>query len=225
VEERIRTVYAARSDPEREQLGAGDRFIHEERDRAVAELLAESGLLPLGGRRVLEVGCGDGRVLALFRELGADEQLMAGIDLLPDRLARAAVELPRADLRVGSATELPWHDREFDIVLQFTMLSSVIEPDERRRCCKEMRRLLKPVKPGGAIMSYDFVWNPLNRDTRGVTRGELAELFPDARISGRRLTLIPPLARAVAPISTRVAEGLAKVPALRSHYLALLRFP
>jgi ubiquinone/menaquinone biosynthesis C-methylase UbiE len=221
VEERIRTVYAGRTDRERDQLSAGDQFIHEERDRAVAELIATAGI-DLARSRILEVGCGDGRVLALFRELGADERLLAGIDLLPDRLAKAAAQLPAAELREGSATSLPWDDASFDLVLQFTMLSSVIEDDERARCCSEMRRVLKP---GGVILSYDFTWNPLNRQTKGVSVDELRRQFPDAEITTRRLTLAPPLARAIAPLSAGAARTLAKLPFLRTHHLALLRLP
>lgn len=221
MEERIRTVYAGRTDRDRDALSAGDKFIHESRDRAVAELIASSGV-DLGSSKILEVGCGDGRVMSLFRELGADERLMAGIDLLPDKLEKARTELPEADLREGSATSLPWADERFDIVLQFTMLSSVIEDDERARCCAEMRRVLNP---GGAIVSYDFSWNPLNRQTKGVDLDDLCRLFPGVEITSQLLTLVPPLARVVAPLSVGAARTLERLPFLRTHYLALLRFP
>lgn len=203
-------------------MGAGDRFIHEHRDEAVAELVVDAGLQPLGERRLLEVGCGDGRVLSLFESLGGEQERMAGIDLLPEKINRAAAKLPRAELREGNAANLPWADESFDIVLQFTMLSSVLDGDERRRCCEEMRRVLKP---GGAIVSYDFIWNPLNRRTRGLGISELRRLFPGATIEARRLTLVPPLARLVAPLSTTLAGALESVPVLRTHYLALVRRP
>ena len=201
-------------------MGAGDRFIHEHRDEAVAELVVDAGLQPLGERRILEVGCGDGRVLSLFESLGGEQARMAGIDLLPEKINRAAAKLPRAELREGNAANLPWADESFDIVLQFTMLSSVLDGEERRRCSDEMRRVLKP---GGAIVSYDFIWNPLNRQTRGVGISELRRLFPGATIEARRLTLVPPLARLVAPLSTTLAGTLESLPFLRTHYLALVK--
>ena len=81
------------------------------------------------------------------------------------------------------------------------------------------------LKPGGAIVSYDFIWNPLNRRTRGLGISELRRLFPGATIEARRLTLVPPLARLVAPLSTTLAGALESVPVLRTHYLALVRHP
>ncbi|MPZ22588.1 MAG: methyltransferase domain-containing protein [Dehalococcoidia bacterium] len=219
-EARIRGVYAARHDPAVDSLGAGDRFIHEQRDAALASLLQDEGLAPLDSKRILEVGCGDGRVLGTLRQLGALEDGMAGIDLLDERVATASRCLPGADLRVGAAFALPWPDAYFDMVVQFTMVSSLLEAAERRATCNEMARVLAP---GGAILWYDFIWNPLNRETHGVTLGELRTLFPRARVEAQRLTLLPPLARVVAPLSSRVCRLLEQVPLLRTHYLAVVR--
>jgi ubiquinone/menaquinone biosynthesis C-methylase UbiE len=65
--------------------------------------------------RVLEVGCGTGRWLSLLRELGA--RVVAGLDASAEMLAQARTRLPSADLRVGSAEQLPWTDGAFDFVL------------------------------------------------------------------------------------------------------------
>jgi ubiquinone/menaquinone biosynthesis C-methylase UbiE len=73
----------------------------------------------LGGRRVLEIGCGDGRLTWLYaRRAGR----VAGIDLHADDLRVALIERP-ADL-VGAvhfaradALHLPFSGRSFDLAI------------------------------------------------------------------------------------------------------------
>ncbi|RME81612.1 MAG: SAM-dependent methyltransferase, partial [Zetaproteobacteria bacterium] len=50
-------------------------------------------------------------------------------------------------------------------------------------------------------------------------------LFPDMALTMRRVTLAPPLARAIAPVSPWLAYTLERaLPFLRTHALFLLRF-
>ena len=84
-----------------------------------------------------------------------------------------------------------------------------------------MRRVLRR---GGLILWYDFhVNNPRNADVRAVTRDEILALFPGCSARMQRLTLAPPLARAIAPHSRLVCELLSLVPFLRTHTLAAIR--
>ncbi len=71
------------------------------------------------GTRVLDVGCGSGELLALVHDLGGSA---AGADAAPGmvRLARRAA--PDADVRVADATQLPWPDAAFDVVLAVNAL-------------------------------------------------------------------------------------------------------
>src|SRR5262249_11122468 len=73
---RVRRVYhgyAERGRDEREWAAdhPGNRAMGEERTRVLAALLERSGRLPLGARRVLDLGCGDGDVLAGLVRWGA----------------------------------------------------------------------------------------------------------------------------------------------------------
>jgi ubiquinone/menaquinone biosynthesis C-methylase UbiE len=65
----------------------------------------------LDGRRVLDVGSGDGTLARQAAERGA---LVAGVDIAPEMTraaeARAADRSLDIDLRVGSATALPIED-------------------------------------------------------------------------------------------------------------------
>lgn len=67
----------------------GNRMILEERRKAFTGMLNGARWIPLGDRRVLEVGSGRGSELAWLLELGARPENLVGIDLLPHRVAAA----------------------------------------------------------------------------------------------------------------------------------------
>lgn len=198
-----------------------NRFLRQGQERALVAGLAEAGLLALTGRRGLEVGCGAGDWLDALERFGARREDLAGIDLDPERAERCARRLPGVDVRTGDASRLPWEDGRFDLVFQSTVFTSILDPGMRRGVAAEMRRVLKP---GGAILWYDFfVNNPSNPNVRGVGRREIAALFPGCRISLRRVTLAPPLARRLVPISWKLAVALESLRVLDTHYFGVIR--
>jgi SAM-dependent methyltransferase len=78
------------------------------------------------GRRILDVGCGDGGFCALAAERGAE---VNGLDVDPAAVARARRRLPRADLRVGLMEALPWADGSFDAVAGFNAFQYALDID------------------------------------------------------------------------------------------------
>lgn len=225
---RIATEYARRSreiPADRYQLtSAGPMFVRQATERAVVRALAATGMLPLAGRRVLEIGCGDGTWLLAFEAWGADRERLAGIDLLDDRVERARDRLsgPRAaDLHTGNATRLPWHGGSFDIVFQSMMLSSIVDSRMRRAVAAEAVRVLGP---DGRVISYDFcVDSPLNPRVRSVRRSELLRLFPGFEVHTRRAVIAPPVARRLAPISWTAAALVQATTLLNTQMVATLR--
>ncbi|MFI5611107.1 class I SAM-dependent methyltransferase [Amycolatopsis sp. NPDC051903] len=108
-----------------------------------------------GERRVLDLGCGDGALLAEFVKIGTTAP--AGIDLSAGELelARRRPELRTADLRQGRAQELPFGDSEFDAVVAHMTLMLMADLGA---VVAEVARVLKPrgvfaavVGGGGAI--------------------------------------------------------------------------
>jgi ubiquinone/menaquinone biosynthesis C-methylase UbiE len=195
-------------------------FIQQSIERALPRMLRESGVLPLAGRRVLDVGCGYGSWLADLETLGAERERLAGIDLFAERVEQARARLPGADIRQGDAAELPFEKASFDLVLQSMMFSSILDPSVQRRAAAEMSRVLAP---GGVILWYDFfVDNPRNPNVRGVSRRELQELFPGFSVRWRRVTLAPPLARALVPRLRPLASALQALRVLNTHAMATL---
>jgi ubiquinone/menaquinone biosynthesis C-methylase UbiE len=179
-------------------------------------------MLPLTGRSVLDVGCGEGAVLRDMLRYGASAADVSGVDLLPERVARARELTPGARIEVGDARELPFAEASQDVVLAFTLLSSVVDSAARSRVASEMMRV---TKPGGVVLVYDFWTNPTNRDVRPVRRAELRALFPGRPIAFRGTTLAPPLLRAVMglPGGWFASTALEMLPFLRTHYVALIR--
>ena len=223
--DRIRAEYARRQaeiPAERyEPTAPAELYMQQSKERAAAGFLRRAGLAPLGERRVLEVGCGTGGWLPTFERWGARPADMAGVDLLEADAEVASRRLPGADIRAGDASSLPWEDGGFDLVVQSTVFSSILDERMRRSVAGEMTRVLAP---GGAILWFDFfVDNPRNRSVRGVRKSALEGLFPGFEPAVRSIILAPPLARALAPRAGLAAEALERLRVLNTHLMALLR--
>jgi SAM-dependent methyltransferase len=197
------------------------RFAFSRLCAVVMEALRTAGKLPLTGRALADVGCGDGRWLLQFAEWGAAPEALFGIDLSEIRLAAARGRLPGASLVCGDARNLPWPDASFDVVTQFVVFSSILRPAVKRRIAAEMLRVLKP---DGAILWYDTrCRNPRNPNTRGIGASEIRGLFPSCELRLRSVTLAPPLARRVVPVSANAGALLERAPFLRTHYFGVIR--
>lgn len=220
--ERIRRSYAQRAEIPLDKYSCFEPAVLlkiQERERRMLEALAGAGRQNLSQARILEVGCGWGDVLHRFIGYGARPEHLHGIDLLAERTALARELGPNMNFVCGNGGALPYRDGVFDIAMQFTAFSSVLDRDMRVRMAKEMRRVLRP---SGMVLWYDFWLNPTNREVRGIRPAEVRALFPGCRYRFLRLTVAPPLARRVAKRSVLICQLLERVPFLLSHYLALI---
>lgn len=188
------------------------------RERALVAAFKRAGLHSLAGKRVLEVGCGGGGNLIELMRLGCAPENLAGCDLLEERLAAARRLLPPGvRLFGGDACDLDLGAERFDLVMQMTVFSSILDDGAQEALA---RRMWEWVAPGGAVLWYDFVWdNPANPDVRGVPLRRVRALFPDGDLSARRITLAPPLARAVVRVHPALYHLLDALPFLRTHLL------
>ncbi len=223
--DRLRRVYAARqvrisAETPLSTKALTNRHIHANRRRNLIATLDQLGLKTLASKQILEVGCGEGGVLSEWLGFGASHANTFGIDLLPQRLAHGHHRQPHLQLAAADGQTLPFPSRHFDIVLQFTALSSVLDGQIRLKMAHEMGRVLRH---GGVILSYDFVFNPTNQNTVGITHRELRRLFPQHALCVQRITLAPPLARLIAPRSPKLAQRLERIRLANSHLLTVIR--
>jgi ubiquinone/menaquinone biosynthesis C-methylase UbiE len=185
-------------------------------------LLRKAGL-DLTDKRVLEVGCGTGSTLRLLLEYRAKPENLFGIDILQDRVERARYMNPAIQCFRSSGTQLPFRNAAFDLVIQFTTFTSILDSESRKAMAGEIQRVLAP---GGRLLWYDFMFNnPWNPDVRGIKPSEIKHLFAGFKITGMRITLAPPLGRVIARISYPLYHLLAQIPLLCTHYVCVVDRP
>lgn len=193
----------------------------QERQRALLTLFSQIGLKSLADVSVLEVGCGSGANLLELIELGAVPTRLVGNELLADRLTSASARLPASvRLLAGDASQLALPEASFDIVYQSTVFSSILDNALQESLAQRMWDL---VKPGGGVLWYDFTYNnPKNPDVRGVPISRIKALFPCAKLRVQKVTLAPPIARCVVPLTPHLYGLLNSLPFLRTHVLCYL---
>ncbi len=189
-------------------------------ERSLLRAFDDAGVV-LAAARVLDVGSGSGYFLSRLCDYGAGEA--HGIDLMEDRVAEGRKRYPALQLHVGSATKLPFEDGEFDLVTQFTCLSSILDDDVRLAVAREMQRVA-----GGWVLSFDMrgLRRPGARPAAGtptvpLDEQELRRLFGEPTLLRRAA-----LAFELSELTGRhdlVARALGALPLLRSHLLGIWR--
>ena len=196
----------------------------QERERTLIRCLRAAGQIPVGDKRVLEVGCGSGSNLLDLIRLGFRPQNLAGNELREDRLAEARARLPEAVATLaGDASAIDLEDESFDIVLQSTVFTSILDDAFQERLAGRIWAL---ARPGGGILWYDFVRdNPRNPDVRGVSVGRVRRLFPGGTLRRWSITLAPPIGRRLCRLCPACYGVANAVPFLRTHVLCWIRKP
>lgn len=219
--QRIDSVYA-----DREQLSGryslanrGNRYNHDQMLTCIKQLLADSKI-NVASTNWLDLGSGEMTLFDDLTDLGFDASKSIASDILFWRLQQGRTKGRKHNAITASACQLPFSDNSFDLVSQFTMMTSILDPILKKEIANDIFRVLKP---GGYLLWYDFrVNNPGNRSTRAIGRKELQTLFGPHEMKIIKTTLLPPLARKIGPVSDRLLKFLNIFPMLRTHYLALI---
>jgi SAM-dependent methyltransferase len=130
--------------------------------------------------RVLDIGCGAGRVLAYLVMLGAEAY---GVDLAPAMVEYCRRTVPEAHVSVGNAAALADSvTGPFDVVIAPDNLIDVFDDGERRRVLSGIRDVLAP--DGLFIFSsHDLGWleeNPGPREWEQPTAAQSLQKLLDA---------------------------------------------
>jgi SAM-dependent methyltransferase len=109
---------------------------------ATNELDGLPGLGSVDGKRIVVVGCGEGRVVRLVSAAGARA---VGVESNKQRLASARAEPPAADETYieGEGQDLPFDDASASVILYFGTLHHVAD-DGQARAVEEAARVLEP---------------------------------------------------------------------------------
>jgi len=134
--------------------------------------LIREHLAPLGGKRVLDAGCGKGRFARVFHEQEPSAELW-GLDISAEMLRFVPAGIAT---RQGSLTALPFEDNFFDAAYATESLEHAVEIE------RAVAELCRVVKPGGRIAIIDKnaeQWGKLQTPEweRWFTRRQLERLL------------------------------------------------
>ena len=116
-------------------------------------LMRKVGRSDLAGWRILDVGCGRGRLLRSFLDSGAEAKDLFGVDLNQNYVKEAQGISPCFQFATANGATLEFPDASFDLVTQYVVFSSIALPELRQQLAREMWRVLKP---GGYIFWWDM---------------------------------------------------------------------
>lgn len=98
------------------------------------------------GNKVLDLGCGNGRLIEIFEDIKVD---YIGTDNSAGLLDQAKEKYPKNDFVLLSSLKLPFPDNSFDLIFCLAVLHHIPSQDMRLKFLEEARRMLKP---GGKII-------------------------------------------------------------------------
>ena len=198
----------------------GNKTIYQERLINIIQLL-DYYKLNLIDKKILDVGCASGNIFPLLNELGANADNINGIDIRPNSIEDAKKNFPDHNLNVMDARKLIYADSSFDFIITFTLFSSILERNYRKKIADEIIRVLKP---GGVILYYDFRYkNPFNRNVIQIKYSEIKKLFPTMEKKIKPITVFPPLARKLGVLNKIFYPILKRILFLNTHYIGLFR--
>ena len=224
--ERVSAIYqryeadarvAKRWDPE----APGNRQNVERRDALLAELLQRAGVWPLGGRRVMELGCGDGAGIQSLLRLGVVPRDLTAVDFRESAIQRTGTAFPQVKVAQADAARTQFPNETFDIVSVFTVFSSVSKAMQQQ-VAREVHRVLKP---RGVVLWYDMRFrNPANPNVHPVSKAFLSSMFRGYEMEMVSATLVPQLARHL-PLRDTLFPFLYAIPFLHTHWAGVLQKP
>lgn len=135
-------------DPYRNIAGIYDRFF-DSMNKGL-KLVGIKMFRPSKGMNLLDVGCGTGSHLELYQRYQCN---LYGLDRSPSMLEVARTRLGEtAQLDLGDATDMPYEDNKFDLVISMLSLHEM-SPETRSTVLFEVKRVLKE---DGHILLIDF---------------------------------------------------------------------
>lgn len=95
----------------------------------------------MASEKILDLGCGNGRLWELFQERAVDYY---GVDVSERLIEIAKSRYPEAKFQVADALNLPFPDNFFDKIFSIAVLHHIPSKELRLQFLKEAKRVLKP---------------------------------------------------------------------------------
>lgn len=187
--------------------------------RELERLCSGDSTIGGGGRRVFDLGCGNGSVANELANLGWD---VTGVDPSTEGIARAKEHYPHLSLHQGSAyDDLAALYGQFPVVTSLEVVEHVYDP---RRYAATLFAL---VQPGGtAIVStpYNGYWKNLALAITGRMDAHFTALWDHGHIKFWSIRTLSELLREAGFADIRF-ERVGRVPALAKSMIAIARRP
>jgi len=109
------------------------------------------------GFKVLDLGCGNGRLLNALAESDKKFDYM-GVDFVPKLIERARTIHPTRDFKVADITQVDFPKDSFDIIFSIAVFHHLYTKKERLELLKKINTWLRP---GGLLIMTNWnLWQP-----------------------------------------------------------------
>lgn len=116
------------------------------------------------GDKVLDLGCGNGRLYQILEEKQVD---YTGTDQSTELLKIAQQKNPQLKFIEAEMTSLPFADNEFDIIYCIAVFHHLPDEESRVKALGEMKRVLRSgglaVVVNWSLVDSDWVWNKVKQ--------------------------------------------------------------
>lgn len=112
--------------------------------------------------KILDVGCGYGRILTLLKENGYTD--LTGCDISQNMIDKALKLHPELTIIKNDPEKLPFDDDTFDAITLNAVLTTIVMNIDQYNFMEEIKRV---IKIGGILYINDFL---LNSDQRNIDR-------------------------------------------------------
>ncbi len=111
------------------------------------------------GDKILDIGCGNGRLYQLFDDQSTDYGQPLGVEFVGIDISKKLIDFAKEKYKgvefvVGDMRELPFSDESFNVVLGLVAFHHLPDKNSQEQALQEIKRVLKP---GGVLVMLN--WN------------------------------------------------------------------
>ncbi len=127
------------------------------------------------GDRVLDAGCGTGRLIPFIKKAAGCEGQIVEMDFAQKmlRLAKEKHSTPNINFVQSDAQQVPFREKSFDVVICFALLPHI---PNKQRALKEFKTILKP--KGSLFIAHTMSREELNSFHKKVKGPVTQDLLP-----------------------------------------------